>query len=1352
MRNRIFATAVLALFIAGNAMAIIGGATPRNNNATTAYKTESGDCRIPVSQADLDINNVRCRLLAAGDLWWDFDKAKYEVPKGDGTSVGIHAIFAGAIWLSAKDAGGNLKLAAQRFRQGNSDFYSGPLDNTGNVGQAVCNQWDKHFTVFGQDIAKMQTKFKANGNVLAASEVPQSISLWPGKGNSALTTKGYDMNQNLAPFFDFDKDGIYNPLKGDFPIIKDCSEAFADQMTFWVINDKGNTHTETSSQPMGVQINALAFAFQTTDEINNMTFYTYNIVNKSGSGLSQTYVSQFVDPDLGCYNDDRLGCDTTRSLGVVYNSRLVDPNGCNTGTLGYGTDIPMLGFDFFEGPIDTNGKQLGLTRFNYFNNGASGPQTDPQSAVQYRSYQEGFWKDGSIFSYGGNGYGGSVPTKFVYPGDPSTASQWSECNPQVGAAIPGDDRRMLLTSGPFTFLPNQAQTVTVGVVFVRPQGGVGVCPNFSNTIGQADDKAQALFNSCFKLVDGPDAPTLKIRELDKELIINLVNTSGNNVGETYNAVDQTIITQTGFVRGVSDSTYTFQGYKIYQVVDATVSASEDDLNNSDKAKLIAQFDVKDGVKRLVNFEKDASLGVLIPKIKVEGLDNGIEHSIRVTKDFLKNTDLVNHKTYYYRAIAYASNSFKNYDPAVPSAGGQLTQYLQGRGNPAIYSAIPHISDPRNDGTTLGAEWGEAVQVTRIGGSGNGGNEVHLDNATIEKIMSSGTFQYDSLVYKKGLDPLGFKVTDPIALKEADFMLKIYDSTYQNGRKISGAGTWELTDLTNNIKIASDRNVDVPYQQIIGSASPEVDYGFSLRVGTPNPSYIIRGSNAPVYGAINGTITFSNPNEKWLSFVKDNGQADASNWIRSGTYRLRRGANPDPLAEVFDDNYYLVGGTDYQTDPDKLFEGIAGGTWAPYCLAANYHFIGTPTATTPVAVYGPGFKWDKYATQIPPENTLDRLQSVDIVLTSDKSKWSQCVVFETGEEDGTNQGASIAPNGKNARKGQIRMAYSKDKDGNGFFKDPVLGIQDVGRSWFPGYAINIETGQRLNVAFGEASEWGNQNGRDMLWNPTNVELDELNVGGTIPQLPYFGGKHFIYVMETPYDGGQAMQDTLLKYYDKISTNPNISYPTAYRDIYRQIMYTSIPILSKKFQLKSLADGLIPSEVKIALRVQKPFGVFNTATAQDTPTYIFSTKGIGAKQENKEVAKTALDLIRIVPNPYLAYSAYERNAADTRIKITNLPNNCTINIYSLDGTLVRTIRRSVGINDIDPITQKKIDISDGVNVDISPTNLDNSAEWDLKNEKNIPVSSGVYLFDVNAPGIGHKILKWFGTMRPADVSSF
>ena len=38
---------------------------------------------------------------------------------------------------------------------------------------------------------------------------------------------------------------------------------------------------------------------------------------------------------------------------------------------------------------------------------------------------------------------------------------------------------------------------------------------------QADDKAQALFENCFRLLDGPDAPDLTAQELDKEIILYL---------------------------------------------------------------------------------------------------------------------------------------------------------------------------------------------------------------------------------------------------------------------------------------------------------------------------------------------------------------------------------------------------------------------------------------------------------------------------------------------------------------------------------------------------------------------------------------------------------------------------------------------------------------------------------------------------------------------------------------------------------------------------------------------------------------------------------------------------------------
>ena len=49
---------------------------------------------------------------------------------------------------------------------------------------------------------------------------------------------------------------------------------------FWVFNDKGNVHSESQGEPIGIEIRAQAFAFATNDEVNNMTFYNYVLINQ----------------------------------------------------------------------------------------------------------------------------------------------------------------------------------------------------------------------------------------------------------------------------------------------------------------------------------------------------------------------------------------------------------------------------------------------------------------------------------------------------------------------------------------------------------------------------------------------------------------------------------------------------------------------------------------------------------------------------------------------------------------------------------------------------------------------------------------------------------------------------------------------------------------------------------------------------------------------------------------------------------------------------------------------------------------------------------------------------------------
>ena len=130
----------------------------------------------------------------------------------------------------------------------------------------------------------------------------------------------------------------------------------------------------------------------------------------------------------------------------------------------------------------------------------------------------------------------------------------------------------------------------------------------------------------------------------------------------------------------------------------------------------------------------------------------------------------------------------------------------------------------------------------------------------------------------------------------------------------------------------------------------------------------------------------------------------------------------------------------------------------------------------------------------------------------------------------------------------------------------------------------------------------------------------------------------------------------------------------------------------------------------------------------PIYEFSTDDLVATKGNSEVARDAMELINVVPNPYYGYSEYETNQLDNRVKITNLPQTATISIFTVSGTLVRTLKK-----------------------DDSMTSID----WDLKNNFGIPIASGLYIIHVSTEIDGEtreKVIKWFGTLRPIDLDTF
>lgn len=96
-----------------------------------------------------------------------------------------------------------------------------------------------------------------------------------------------------------------------------------------------------------------------------------------------------------------------------------------------------------------------------------------------------------------------------------------------------------------------------------------------------------------------------------------------------------------------------------------------------------------------------------------------------------------------------------------------------------------------------------------------------------------------------------------------------------------------------------------------------------------------------------------------------------------------------------------------------------------------------------------------------------------------------------------------------------------------------------------------------------------------------------------------------------------------------------------------------------------------------------------------------------------SENLLDNVRAVPNPYYLSSTYDLSTTNRRMKFTNLPATCTITIYNLAGHFVERIEKN----------------------DASTSEV----TWDLTNETNVPVASGIYIYVVDAPGFGQKIGK-------------
>lgn len=384
--------------------------------------------------ADIEYNNVRARVNNNGSWFYDManQRAGYFVPKDEN----IASIFSTGFWMGGLVTDQSLNLAALQYGEG-TEYSVGPISNNSSTLEFL-DKYNHIWRISHQEILTHQANY-ASPNY----EMPWAIATWPGNGNAANGEA-----QLLAPFVDLNSDGIYSPAQGDYPDIR------GDEALYFMMNDYNHLHEVSEGGRIGVNIHAMTYAYTDVagSPLNDCVFVSLKIRNERTQILSDFYIGIFNEFDLGNAFDDYVASDSLRNMMYVYNGYDFDES--QPFLNGYGNYLPAQGCMFLNYP---------MTKGLCFYNGVGGPNEFPIQSMHYYNYMRGIWKDNTFVTEGGNGYGGTTPANFMFSGDPVTNSGWTEANAGMGP----HDRRIIMSTGPFTFLPGEQLCIDVAFPFAR---------------------------------------------------------------------------------------------------------------------------------------------------------------------------------------------------------------------------------------------------------------------------------------------------------------------------------------------------------------------------------------------------------------------------------------------------------------------------------------------------------------------------------------------------------------------------------------------------------------------------------------------------------------------------------------------------------------------------------------------------------------------------------------------------------------------------------------------------------------------------------------------------------------------
>lgn len=402
----------------------------------------------PTGFYDLHHNRIQARLNAGGDLFTDFENGVFLPDPVPGHS-NPWTIYAANLWVGGIDPGGNAKVFSPTYNMSGA-ASAGPADfSSGTPVAANCEDWDRLFSVKGADIAAFLADIPADLN--AAIDLYPGILGWPGRGNPHFeAVNGFPLTDHiagLAPFYDVNGDGLYNPMDGDYPavVVRFLDPFVAGEMVWGAFNNLD----QSNGIPIEVHVTAWAFDCEGLDALNNTVFTSHKVVYHGTEALDSAYLGMWIDFDIGCYVDDYLGTAPDLHSVFAYNRDLEDGDvgtSCSGGIPSFGENAPVQSATFLGTPLD---------KAIYYNNPSTNNPplgtTDPAALVEYYRVLSGSWRDGTPLTYGGSGYNPGNPTLADHfcPDDPANPEGWSMC----ASFLPENDRRVVASSLAGALLP-----------------------------------------------------------------------------------------------------------------------------------------------------------------------------------------------------------------------------------------------------------------------------------------------------------------------------------------------------------------------------------------------------------------------------------------------------------------------------------------------------------------------------------------------------------------------------------------------------------------------------------------------------------------------------------------------------------------------------------------------------------------------------------------------------------------------------------------------------------------------------------------------------------------------------------